>query len=81
MDKYYKAILVNAIAADVAYKVEHTGDNFDEPCMQWIDFDHQGFFNYLKNWYGENIATIVYNSFENFDLESAILELCNEGWI
>ena len=74
------AIIANAISAGVSYKIEYTGDGYEEPEMVWTEFDYQGFWNYLNEWYGEDVANIVFDACDD-DIEEILIEMANNELI
>lgn len=73
------AIIANAISAGVSYKIEHTGDGYEETEMIWVEFDYQGFWNYLNDKHGEDVANVVFDSCE--DVEEILIEMANNELI
>lgn len=74
-----KKHLLEKVMSAVDYKISYDAGDRETPSGFTVDFDYVAFYNYLVREYGEVIGIILYESFDDFDVEGAILEISGEA--
>jgi hypothetical protein len=60
-------IVEDALHHGIKYEIEHEND------YTWVEFDDDGFDEYLINTYGDSVGNLLISSFDSFDIEAYLM--------